>query len=106
MRKRAFLRPRTVAEFLGVDVQTVYRWVQEGKLEAVKCGPEGTKAAVCIPWKALVRFIGDHYGASQIPAPLRRNLADLLEVLASRSRDPALAESLRLLSTTLRQHRL
>ena len=38
MEKKPFYSPREVAELLGVEPQTVYRWIRAGKLDAVKIG--------------------------------------------------------------------
>ena len=32
-------QPREAAEYLGVDVKTVYGWISTGKMEAVRVGP-------------------------------------------------------------------
>ena len=66
--REEFLRPKEVADLLRVNVQTIYRWVQEGKLEYVKAGWEGSKGAVLIPRRAVVRFIRENYGPNRFPA--------------------------------------
>ena len=34
--KRELLRPDEVAAYFSVSVKTIYRWIEEGKLQAVK----------------------------------------------------------------------
>lgn len=36
--KKPFYSPQEVADLLGVKVRTVYRWIREDKLTAVKVG--------------------------------------------------------------------
>ena len=38
LKKKPFYSPQEVADFLGVKVRSVYRWIREGKLNAVKVG--------------------------------------------------------------------
>lgn len=35
---KSFYSPQEVADLLGVKVLTVYRWIKDGKLNAVKIG--------------------------------------------------------------------
>lgn len=36
---KALLRPDEVAKYLSLSVKTIYGWIAEGKLDAVKVGP-------------------------------------------------------------------
>ncbi len=36
--ERMFYRPQELADICGVNVLTVYRWIKEGKLKAIKLG--------------------------------------------------------------------
>ncbi len=38
MQRRPLLKPREVAEWLGISLHTLYKWVESGKLPAVKVG--------------------------------------------------------------------
>jgi excisionase family DNA binding protein len=40
---KAFFRPDEVAEYYGVAVSTVYSWIAEGKLEAVRLAGRTTR---------------------------------------------------------------
>jgi excisionase family DNA binding protein len=39
--KGDLLRPSEVAAYFGMSVKTIYGWVAEGKIKAVKVGPDG-----------------------------------------------------------------
>ena len=52
MVERKYHTPEQVAEMLQVTRHAVYRWVKEGKLEAVR-----VERAIRIPDEALNRFI-------------------------------------------------
>ena len=36
---KELLRPDEVAKYLSISVKTIYGWIAEGKMEAVKIGP-------------------------------------------------------------------
>jgi len=40
--KKEYLRPDEVADYFRLSVKTIYGWIDEGKLEAVKIGPSKT----------------------------------------------------------------
>ncbi len=37
--KRDLLKPDEVADYLSIPVKTLYGWIAEGKVEAVRVGP-------------------------------------------------------------------
>ena len=43
------LRPDEVAAYLSLSVKTIYRWIDEGKLEAIKVGEKTLR----IPHEAI-----------------------------------------------------
>lgn len=49
--KKDLYRPDEVASYFGVTVKTIYRWIDAGKLEAVKIGGKLVK----IPYKSIVK---------------------------------------------------
>lgn len=38
IKNKPYYTPQEVADYLGVKVLTVYRWIKDGKLKAVKIG--------------------------------------------------------------------
>lgn len=53
MNEGDYLKPRDVARQLGVTRGAVYKWIREGKLKAVRFGPN----AVRIPRAAFDEFV-------------------------------------------------
>ena len=53
---RIAYRVREVADMLGTTSKTIYNWIREGRIEAVKLGPD-VHSAVRITKEALDRFI-------------------------------------------------
>lgn len=53
---RISYRVREVADMLGTTSKTIYNWIREGRVEAVKLGPD-VHCAVRITKEALDRFI-------------------------------------------------
>ncbi|HPJ96935.1 MAG TPA: helix-turn-helix domain-containing protein [Syntrophales bacterium] len=49
---KALLRPDEAAEYYGVARATIYKWVFEGKIEAVKLGEK----TIRIPREAILAF--------------------------------------------------
>lgn len=60
--KREYYMPQEVADMLGVKVLTIYRWIKEGKLHAVKIGQWRISEA---DLQALLK--GDDKGARETP---------------------------------------
>ena len=52
--KKELLRPSEVATYFSVSVKTVYGWISEGKLEAVKFG---LTRVIRIPRSSIKRLI-------------------------------------------------
>lgn len=48
--RKPFFRPKEVAEYLDVHVNTIYRWINEGKLDGRKI----SHSVVRIPWDAVI----------------------------------------------------
>jgi excisionase family DNA binding protein len=49
---KAFFRPDEAAEYYGVARATIYKWVFEGKIEAIKLGEK----TIRIPREAILAF--------------------------------------------------
>lgn len=50
---KAMLRPDEVAQFLGVTRQTVYNWIDDGKISAKKC----SKNVIRISRNSVIFFV-------------------------------------------------
>jgi excisionase family DNA binding protein len=51
------IKPREVAEFLHVDVTSVYRWIEDGRLPALQPGGSERNASIRIIKKDLKEFL-------------------------------------------------
>lgn len=45
----AYYSVKEVAEMFGIEVQSVYKWIHAGKIEAINTKPDGVKASYVIP---------------------------------------------------------
>lgn len=53
MNKHEYVSPKVAADRLGISVDTVLRWVREGRLEALRCGPKFVR----LPWEGTLEAL-------------------------------------------------
>jgi excisionase family DNA binding protein len=53
---KAHYTPDEVAAYYRISTKTLYRWVEDGWIRAIKAGGDGTHGAIRIPREAILEF--------------------------------------------------